>query len=204
MPASRALAWPSFRLHRSAAPLIAVAALAASSIAALSPRTAEAQRPISLSVSGGGVVPGARLGHDASNGYLLGAGLGLAPSIIPLGFTLDANYMRLGDRDGRLGASSYIVRSLTLNAVFGNNWSRGLGAVPYVTLGGGYFDHGGARDATQRVRDPGVALAVGLAGVLNSVTTFAELRYYHIITSAEANGARRSVALVPIVVGLRF
>jgi hypothetical protein len=169
--------------------LLAVAGLALS----LPVATAQAQMPFDFGIMAGATLPTGDLGDAFDTGFNVGATLGFAPALMPVGMRIDGVYHSMGAV--ATGADDLSLISATLNAVLRIPTGAMVGVGPYAIGGLGLYsaDAGGDRE-----NEFGWNIGAGLRFDLAGFSTFGEVRYNSFSMGDE------TFSFVPITFGIMF
>lgn len=171
--------------------ILSVLAVGAAMMAAAS--TAEAQRPLTIGLSGGAAIPLSDLSDSHKVGYNAAAHLGINMPASPVGFRLEGFYNKFAGQDEGVFRNEDIrVAGGNVNVLY--NFG-GVGLRPYVI--GGVGSYNVKADGGQSSTDFGINAGVGAKFQLAGFGTFVEARLHTISGDPE-------LQYVPITFGIEF
>ena len=159
--------------------------------------SAEAQRPLSLSLAGGASLPAGRFGDDADIGWHALASIGLSTHMQPLGLRLDVAYNRF--TAATAGIESFDVGSATLNFTYRLPMTNSP-ISPYLISGAGAYRS--ERDATvgdeSATTRYGWNVGLGMKMYALGLRSFIEARYHRTKRGGD------TLHYIPATFGLTF
>jgi hypothetical protein len=170
---------------------------AAAAAALVMSSSADAQRPLSLSLAGGASLPTGRLGDDADVGWHALAAIGLSTYMQPIGLRLDVAFNRFSPATA--GLESFDVGSATLNLTYRLPMTNSP-VSPYLISGAGAYRSAraasvGGESATTRY---GWNAGLGIKLYALGLRSFIEARYHRTKRGGE------TLQYFPATFGLTF
>jgi len=167
------------------------------------PFTVQAQRSLSVGVSGGVSVPMGDLADAVDMGYNVTGHIYYTRSTTKLGFRGDVGY---DSWEGKGGSAAYDANRSSLSFVANGTFSFGESTAamrPYVLVGAGMYNtklssEAAGVESSSKSTDAGIQGGLGLTFKLSGFNTFLEARYVNVFSEGS------STSFAPIVFGIRF
>ena len=170
--------------------ILSVATLAAA--LAVSAGVAQAQKPVSIGVSGGIAVPLSDLGDTHDMGYNGAAHLSFAMPASPLSFRAEGFYNNFSGKDGTIPVPDMKIVGGAVNILY--NFG-GVGIRPYVI--GGVGSYNVKLDGGNSSTELGINAGFGAKFMLGTLATFAEARL-HTVSGDD------QLQFIPVTFGIEF